>query len=370
MSSNKTTDTKKLRIVHIIPSSASGGAPKNVGRFIKYSRHTNNVIIQKDDNLNFDYLSKISNQVFNTHIRSISLSAIINIYKLCKKHADVIHTHGKGAGLYGRIVGLALRKPVFHTYRGYHNLYKGTKSKIYLSLERQLSKLMVYGFAVSKSEEKKIIRDNIAQPNKLVLLPNPIEIQKKPINPIIKLQDRLINIVSIARISHQKDIITTLEVAKKLGNGYFIHIFGGTNSSDTKYEEKVQAKIKDEKIDNVKLYGDISSIASNLYAFDLYLSTALWEGLPTAIIEAFLSKVPVIASDSTGNVDVVLSNKTGKLCPMQNVNSFVEAITEISNNKDLREKIIKEAYELATLRFNPKNIAISLDNHYSNLLNR
>src|SRR6185437_9003872 len=37
-----------------------------------------------------------------------------------KQRIDVIHTHGKGAGLYGRIVSALTKKPCLHTPHGVH----------------------------------------------------------------------------------------------------------------------------------------------------------------------------------------------------------------------------------------------------------
>ena len=53
--------------------------------------------------------------------RRISLIDIIRIIKFSKKNSiDIIHAHGKGAGLIARIIKIFLHKPLLYTFHGIH----------------------------------------------------------------------------------------------------------------------------------------------------------------------------------------------------------------------------------------------------------
>lgn len=48
-------------------------------------------------------------------------------------------------------------------------------------------------------------------------------------------------------------------------------------------------------------------------AFDVYLLTSLYEGLPYSLIEALRSGVPIVATDTTGNNEIVQDGVNGSL---------------------------------------------------------
>jgi glycosyltransferase involved in cell wall biosynthesis len=50
----------------------------------------------------------------------------------------------------------------------------------------------------------------------------------------------------------------------------------------------------------VRLLGWRSDIPEVLSAFDVFLLTSLWEGLPRALVESALAGVPVVAGDVDG----------------------------------------------------------------------
>ena len=51
----------------------------------------------------------------------------------------------------------------------------------------------------------------------------------------------------------------------------------------------------------------------------VYLTTARWEGLPLAVLEAMSLGIPVVASDVVGNRDAVEEGVTGYLYPLGDV---------------------------------------------------
>jgi glycosyltransferase involved in cell wall biosynthesis len=74
--------------------------------------------------------------------------------------------------------------------------------------------------------------------------------------------------------------------------------------------------------------------------FDLLISTSLWEGLPTILIEAFQLGMPVITSECVGSIDLVgdylaVGVKFGE------IEDYVEKIKYIQNNySNLSKKVI------------------------------
>ncbi|MCK5212097.1 glycosyltransferase family 4 protein [Candidatus Parcubacteria bacterium] len=69
------------------------------------------------------------------------------------------------------------------------------------------------------------------------------------------------------------------------------------------------------------------------------------EGYPSVAIEAMMSKVPVIGTDVGGTAEIIKPGITGLLVRPNNSKDLSKAILEIIKDKDLKEKIISNAYK-------------------------
>jgi glycosyltransferase involved in cell wall biosynthesis len=358
-----------MTVLHIIPSSASGGAPINVCRFIAKSGYDHFVVIARDDDLNFNALERSAKGIYNVPIRRLSVRTLGQILRIVRiNDIKIIHSHGKGAGLYGRIVARWLGIRSVHTYRGYHNPYMGWKAKVYHRLEQFLSRWTNTGIAVSHSEQDKILEDRIIDSAKLSVLPNPISPAADM--PNFTLPECLDNhIICLARISFQKDILTLLEIASRLKGKCHFHVFGGTNSSDKDYELQVKDWVKKNQLNNVHFHGDIPNASALIKYYPIFLSTARWEGLPTAIAEAMLSGVAVVATACTGNVDLIKDRETGLLCPVEDAPAISDAIQELLDDGDLRQELAGKGQILAKDIFDIEVIVKQQEAIYTQVLN-
>ncbi len=89
---------------------------------------------------------------------------------------------------------------------------------------------------------------------------------------------------------------------------------GGLTHGEEEYQKTVEAaKAASPASDRIFFWGDVKQAGNLISHFDIYFSTALFEGLPTAVVEAFLSSVPVVGTDCIGNVDLIRDCETGYL---------------------------------------------------------
>lgn len=63
------------------------------------------------------------------------------------------------------------------------------------------------------------------------------------------------------------------------------------------------------------LAGDRADVPDLLPAFDVFALPSRYEGLPTAVVEAMASGVPVVATAVNAVADVVIPGETGLLVP-------------------------------------------------------
>lgn len=363
-----TGDVHRPRILHLIASSASGGATVNVLRFLLRSSLANIVIIQRDEDANFRRLESAAEAVYDVPIRRLSPASLRRVLSIARRErVDLVHTHGKGAGLYGRLAAFLLGLPAVHTYRGYHNRFGGFAGWLYRRLERFLSLITARAIAVSPSERDKILADGVIAPDKLLVLFNPVELADSapaaaPLDPGRH------NIVSIARISPQKDLFTLLDVARALGPPYDLHVFGGVNSSDEAYAAAVRDYQREHAIDNLRFHGDVPSAGSLIRHYAVFLSTARWEGLPTAVVEAFLSRVPVVGTRCIGNVDMIVPGETGVLCEPGDAPALAEAVRALVADPVRRRRLVEGAAAFAERMFDVARLVAQQEEIYRQVL--
>ena len=111
---------KKTKILLISASAKTGGGPSHI--FLLKE-------ILKDE---FDFYLAMPSFNFKSNEfdikkylkiseRKILLKDIIRLVIFFRKNSlDIIHAHGKGAGLIGRIIKIFLKKPLIYTFHGVH----------------------------------------------------------------------------------------------------------------------------------------------------------------------------------------------------------------------------------------------------------
>jgi len=93
-------------------------------------------------------------------------------------------------------------------------------------------------------------------------------------------------------------------------------------------EKNLKFKIKNLKLDNKVIFlGDIPEAAKYLKAFDIFVMTSRYEGLPYALLEAMSAGLKIIAT-RVGGITEVLEEK-GILIESDNVNELANNLTRL-----------------------------------------
>jgi len=78
---------------------------------------------------------------------------------------------------------------------------------------------------------------------------------------------------------------------------------------------------------------------------DLYLITSRVEGGPKAILESWATGVPIVSAKIGMATDIIRNNENGILVDVCDVNGLVNGAIKILNNKELKNKLIKNSLE-------------------------
>ncbi len=102
---------------------------------------------------------------------------------------------------------------------------------------------------------------------------------------------------------------------------------------DGNLREQLQAQAAALNIEsNVHFLGNRSDVPELLAASDIFVLPSLWEGLSMALLEGMASGLPVVASEVSGTVQVMISGETGYLVPPGNVQELAKAIERLLSN--------------------------------------
>lgn len=325
-----------MNILHVIES--SGGSADFVLYLVRYLAEHHHQIVYSDRtfaNRLKEVQAKYTNASFyhwkeiQREIRIVKdFKAAVHLYRILKKlPADAIHLHSSKAGFIGRIVCFLLRKKnVTYTPNGLAFLRKdvsSNKTAFYVWLEKLANFLNGKVVSCSKSEADAMIRKGIPS----TYINNGTEIFEDDTLPSKPNHGPLI-IATTGRVTIQKNPALFQAIAKyfeKDSRYKFIWIGGG----------ELEYLLTSE---NITLTGWVSHAEVNkkLQEIDIYISTALWEGLPFAVLEAMNLKKPLLLSDCIGNIDLVKNDYNGFL-----FYSISEAIEKIKGSLSDKNKLIE-----------------------------
>ena len=347
--------------VLIISSRADfGGGPEHIYRLLDNSseRFEYYVACPKDEPY-WDLYSKIvgDNKIEIPH-RRISFSSIYDVLKFLKENKiHIIHSHGKGAGFYGKIVSLFSNRPLIHTPHGIHvDQYNSLTKKIYLFYERCTSFLVHKIIYVSNSEKKHAIKQkfNLKVPNQVInngvvdrTSFNMKKVKKKARDQI-KIDSNKFIVSSLSRFDFAKNMYEAFEIAKQCKNYIFLFI------GDGEQKNELESKAEMEEVENIIFTGFTNNPQKYLLASDAYLSTSRWEGMPLGVLEAMSFGLPVIASDVIGNNEAVLNGETGFVYSLGDIDSASSLLNSIVDDSNLYKRLSKESISRQRSKYSVK----------------
>jgi glycosyltransferase involved in cell wall biosynthesis len=105
----------------------------------------------------------------------------------------------------------------------------------------------------------------------------------------------------------------------------------------------------------VYLLGNIKNASRYLKAFDIYVCSSVKEGFPYSILEAMQAEAPIITTNVGGIPEMIKNNQSGLLINAKDPEIMAEKIKLLINNKNLRNKVSKNAGEEVKKNFNLNN---------------
>lgn len=263
------------------------------------------ILYAKRENFKEDFKKDFLNDVTFIHWKNASRE--INLRKdflagkelcniLSEKKYDKIHLHSSKAGFIGRVVGRIKNQQdkILYTTHGVSFLRKDVsnlKNNLYILFEKIGMYMGGEIIACSKSEANFMRSKGI---QKAQYIYNGIEIPKEL--PKVEKDKNIVNIVTVGRITYQKNPKQFNEIAEQFLDNEEIK-FTWIGDGDLKNE------LKSPNID-ITGWKNQEEVLEELCKGDIYLSTSLWEGLSLSVLQAMVAELPLVLSNCVGNIDL------------------------------------------------------------------
>ncbi len=163
---------------------------------------------------------------------------------------------------------------------------------------------------------------------KNILIHNPIEIKNYE-----KSELTTKNIISVGRLSEEKgflDLIDVMHIINKLDSTIKLTICG-----DGYEREKIEKKIKELKVKNIKMTGFLNSkeLEKEYLNASIYVMPSKSEAFGLVLLEAMNYGLPCISFDSASGARELLQNDVGILIKNRDKNLMAKEITDLINDK-------------------------------------
>lgn len=318
---------------------------------------------------NIPEMKKRASLIESQHLqRAISFEDVNSFFEICKviKHLrpDIVHCHSSKAGFSGRLAAkMCGVKKIFYTPHAYffQNPDVSVKQSIFFVLaECFLSRLCTTTtFNVSEGERCCAIEHKVDKPSKFKVIYNglpDVELPgKSDARKLLGIPNNSFVVGNVARFFKQKDPYTFIDIAKsvlqKKEDAHFVMI------GDGPLYETCLALVKDEP--RIHLVGYRSDANTVITAFDLYLNTSLYEGLPYSLVESLRAGIPVICTKVTGNMEVISEGITGSFFAPREIFAAVDKILTYQKSTFLKNTCQNEFREKFALRRMVQNISQS-----------
>ncbi len=334
-----------MRVLEITASAGFGGGPQHVFELV--SNLGDEVSIDIACPCQEPYWDRFSaiiqGELVEIPERRFTLTMALRLVRhVRRRDIQLLHSHGKGAGVYGRFIAALTGVPLVHTPHGIHlGHYSKLMRRTYIAYERMTGRFSDCTIFVSESEKERAMGLHLWPSVQSQVIVNgvrswPDDRAKQwrcELRSSIGVADSELVVVTLSRFDFQKNMNEMAFIAEKCPRIQFWFLGDGAD------KPAVMEYCKSHKIANVWLPGFVPDPLSYLAAADVYLSTSRWEGLPLSLLEAMSLAKPVVASEVTGNRDVVHDSKTGYLYPLGDANRAVELLGKLENDAGLRRRM-------------------------------
>jgi glycosyltransferase involved in cell wall biosynthesis len=251
-------------------------------------------------------------------------------------HPDVVHSHMTHANLLARAARLLAPFPVL--VNTLHNLtmagVKRNHTTFFEIAHRATDRLAERTTAICHAASDYYVKHHAVPANKMMTVPNGIECQRYAPNPEARLRlRREMGIeddfvwLAVGRLELQKAYWTMLRAFAKLESPRNTLLICGSGSM----LDQLAALATELGLANrVRFLGLRKDIPDVMSAADAFVLSSDMEGLPLVLLQASAAALPIVATNVSGNPEVVIEGLNGFLTPPGSPELFAKAMRRMA----------------------------------------
>jgi glycosyltransferase involved in cell wall biosynthesis len=352
-----------LRVLMLVSNFAiTNGVPRYVvelSRALDKQRITPILAALWDYHTDFDQvgLAQLRNEGFTAFIAAdwdeaapyaSCRAALQGLYQQLSAPVDIVHTHGEFTDL----AALFLRRHVQAKWlvRTVHNEIEWAKRPLFGRIFPQL--LYPWVFDAEYAGQRAV---QVANALNLERFTN-LQVDRAALRASLGIPATATVIGTVGRLVPQKGYHHLIQAARivltQQPDTYFLIIGDGILANELRAQ--AAATGVSERILFTGARADIEALYQTM---DAFVSSSLWEGLPTVLMESMASDVPVIATAVAGNQELVIHEQTGLLVPPGDAEALAAAISRMIEQPALAQQLAQRAHQLVHQRFSITSIA-------------
>ena len=174
-------------------------------------------------------------------------------------------------------------------------------------------------------------------------------------------------VANFSALADHKDYFTFIDTAKivcgERDDATFL-IFG-KGELEAELREYAKKSGCSDKIRFAGFRNDLPQVYPNI---NVLLFTSKTEGLGTTVLDAFASKVPVVATNGGGIPEMVVHNQTGLMTEVGDANKLAKYVNQVLDDPELGQKLVDNAF-MKCQDFSKENTVMQTQDWYYKVLN-
>ena len=192
------------------------------------------------------------------------------------------------------------------------------------------------------------------------------EIQKREMRELHGFSESDRVVTMIARLLAPKGVYEYLNVAQRLSGAAKFVLIGDPDPGNP---ASLDVEVLSEYVQNeiVVAPGHQKNIAEWLSISDIFVLPSYREGLPRTVLEAMAMSLPIITTDVPGCRETVKHGRNGLLVQKADSGSLSDAIVQLIDNAEMRERMGKRSREVVVEKFSTDVIVAQYLDLYAEL---
>lgn len=308
---------------------------------------------------------------------------------------DIVHTHAAKAGFLGRRAARRAGVPVvLHTPHCFpFQLVDSSLVPFYRFLERRAARWANRIVLVAESQREVALGARLCSGERLAVVENGVRLPEEDTAALrrryreeLGIAEDALAVGFVGRVTPQKDVQTFLSMVDGLLPSLpdlTVCLVGG--ASNLPYLRSLRPPVAEDArrvltsggptnervfwspAMPVRVLGQRPDADRLVAAFDVVVLPSRYEGLPYSLLEAMACRVPVVASDVTGNHDAIEDGISGFLAPPQRTSAFAQLTARLLASDELRREMGAAARERVAARFTEERFLGGIASLYESL---